>query len=85
MTASSANDKGTLYIVATPIGNLEDISKRAIITLETVDAILAEDTRHSLALLNALGIKNKLVSLHAHNESEKSHSLCASDNETKLR
>ncbi|GGI86965.1 16S rRNA (cytidine(1402)-2'-O)-methyltransferase [Legionella impletisoli] len=72
MTASSAITPGTLYIVATPIGNLEDISKRAIDTLQAVDVILAEDTRHSQPLLTALGIKKPLVSLHAFNEAEKS-------------
>jgi 16S rRNA (cytidine1402-2'-O)-methyltransferase len=63
---------GTLYIVATPIGNREDITLRALKVLESVDLILAEDTRHSLPLLAALGIKNQLSSLHAHNESDKS-------------
>lgn len=66
---------GTLYIVATPIGNLQDISERAINTLMSVDFILAEDTRHSSHLLLALGIHNKLISLHAHNEEEKSKHL----------
>ncbi|MFC3908214.1 16S rRNA (cytidine(1402)-2'-O)-methyltransferase [Legionella dresdenensis] len=72
---STENSSGTLYIVATPIGNLEDISQRAINTLKNVDAILAEDTRHSLPLLHALGIGKPLVSLHAHNENEKSQSI----------
>ncbi|CAM2733298.1 16S rRNA (cytidine(1402)-2'-O)-methyltransferase [Legionella worsleiensis] len=72
MTNSLATGIGTLYIVATPIGNREDISLRALTILKTVDLILAEDTRHSMQLLTSLGIKNKLSSLHAHNESEKS-------------
>ncbi|RUR10424.1 16S rRNA (cytidine(1402)-2'-O)-methyltransferase [Legionella sp. km772] len=63
---------GALYIVATPIGNQEDISRRALNTLAAVDLILAEDTRHSLPLLSALGIKNNLRAFHAHNESDKS-------------
>lgn len=63
---------GTLYIVATPIGNRDDISLRALKILQSVDLILAEDTRHSLPLLTALGIKNQLSALHAHNESDKS-------------
>lgn len=66
---------GTLYIVATPIGNRDDITLRALKVLASVDLILAEDTRHSLPLLTALGIKNHLSSLHAHNESEKSEHI----------
>lgn len=73
MTETGAT--GTLYIVATPIGNQDDISRRALKILEQVDLILAEDTRHSLPLLNALGIKNKLQSFHAHNEEEKSKQI----------
>lgn len=75
MTNTLATAIGTLYIVATPIGNREDITLRAIDVLKTVDLILAEDTRHSLQLLTALGIKNHLTSLHAHNESEKSSQI----------
>ncbi|MDP1602508.1 MAG: 16S rRNA (cytidine(1402)-2'-O)-methyltransferase [Legionella sp.] len=75
MEKSSATFGGILYIVATPIGNLQDISLRAIDTLKTVDSILAEDTRHSLQLLNALGIQKPLLSLHAHNEQDKSNEI----------
>lgn len=75
MTNSLATGIGTLYIVATPIGNREDITLRALQVLKSVDFILAEDTRHSLQLLAALGIKNKVHSLHAHNEHEKSQQL----------
>ena len=59
---------GKLYVVATPIGNLADISYRAVETLKQVDLIAAEDTRHVKMLLQHYGITNKLVSLHQHNE-----------------
>lgn len=75
MTEPTAITPGILYIVATPIGNREDISLRALSTLQTVDIILAEDTRHSMPLLNALGIKKPMMSLHAHNESSKSEQI----------
>jgi len=59
---------GVLYIVATPIGNLDDISLRAISTLKAVELIAAEDTRHSKFLLNHLGIDTRMISCHEHNE-----------------
>ena len=62
---------GTLYIVGTPIGNLGDITLRAIETLNQVDVILAEDTRQTLKLLNHFNIQKHLVSYHRHNEDEK--------------
>lgn len=71
----SATTMGILYIVATPIGNRDDITLRALSTLQSVDTILAEDTRHSMQLLTLLGIKKPLVSLHAHNESSKSETI----------
>ncbi|PCI18506.1 MAG: 16S rRNA (cytidine(1402)-2'-O)-methyltransferase [Piscirickettsiaceae bacterium] len=67
-----SNPKGTLYIVATPIGHLADISLRAIEVLKTVDLIAAEDTRNSKTLLNAHLIKTKMTAYHEHNESHKS-------------
>lgn len=77
MDKRSASSKGCLYIVATPIGNLEDISLRAINTLKQVDTVLAEDTRHSGKLLHALGIEKPLLSHHAHNEGSHSDSIIA--------
>jgi 16S rRNA (cytidine1402-2'-O)-methyltransferase len=67
--------KGTLYLVATPIGNLQDISQRALQTLQTVDVIACEDTRHTQKLLNHFGFKNKLISYHEHNEINRSEEL----------
>jgi 16S rRNA (cytidine1402-2'-O)-methyltransferase len=64
--------KGSLYIVATPIGHLQDLSPRAQSVLREVDFIAAEDTRHSRHLLNHFGITTPLQSLHEHNERFKS-------------
>jgi len=61
---------GLLYVVATPIGNLDDISRRACQVLSDVDLIACEDTRHSRVLLSHLGIDNRLVAYHDHNEAE---------------
>jgi len=63
--------KGTLFIVATPIGNLDDITFRAVETLNSIDIILAEDTRHSKKLLKHLNIAKPIRAFHEHNEREK--------------
>lgn len=66
---------GTLFIVATPIGNLEDISARALTTLKTVSVVAAEDTRYSARLMRHFGIETPLLPCHDHNEREQSYSL----------
>jgi len=71
----SENEIACLYIVATPIGNLSDMSQRAIEVLKSVDMIAAEDTRHSGFLLQHYAIKTPSVSLHDHNEQQKSATL----------
>ncbi len=68
---------GTLYIVATPIGNLKDITLRALEVLESVDWIGCEDTRHSRPLLQHYGINKPLISVHDHNEQAKAEQLLA--------
>ena len=68
---------GMLYLVATPIGNLADLSERAIKTLSEVDFIAAEDTRNTLRLLTALGIYKTLVSYHDHNRREAGERIAA--------
>lgn len=66
---------GTLYVVATPIGNLGDVSRRVQETLTTCDVIAAEDTRRTGQLLAHLGVRRPLVSLHAHNEAQRAEGL----------
>ncbi|MDR0220406.1 MAG: 16S rRNA (cytidine(1402)-2'-O)-methyltransferase [Lachnospiraceae bacterium] len=68
---------GILYLCATPIGNLGDLGERVGETLRAVDFIAAEDTRHSLRLLNHLGVKKPLVSFHEHNRHEKADYIIA--------
>lgn len=67
--------QGTLYIVATPIGNLSDITQRALETFKQVDLIAAEDTRHSGLLLSHYGIKKPFFALHDHNEQQRATNL----------
>lgn len=69
---------GTLYVVSTPIGNLEDLTYRAVRVLSEVDIVACEDTRHSQKLLHHYGIKTKTVSYHEHNERDRAEELLAS-------
>jgi len=77
MQAASASPGGTLFVVATPIGNLADLSPRALATLKAVAAICAEDTRHTRQLLAHYGVEKALVALHEHNEGEIADKLVA--------
>ena len=82
MTSTQLNS-GILYIVATPIGNLEDISYRAVRLLNEVDLVACEDTRHTRKLLDHFGIGKPVVSYHEHNEQVRSDELLASLQEGK--
>ncbi|TAK03695.1 16S rRNA (cytidine(1402)-2'-O)-methyltransferase [Patescibacteria group bacterium] len=66
---------GTLYVVATPIGNLSDLSERAKATLASVDAILCEDTRVTSKLLSVIGVAKPLVAFHQHSDARKTHDV----------
>lgn len=70
-----SDTNGVLYIVATPIGNLADISQRALDILKSVDLIAAEDTRHSQKLLAHYGINQHMMALHEHNERERANEI----------
>ena len=70
MTASSAS-RGKLFVVATPIGNLDDLTPRAREVLAAADVIAAEDTRHTRGLLSRIGVKARLIAYHEHNERER--------------
>jgi 16S rRNA (cytidine1402-2'-O)-methyltransferase len=76
-------DNGSLYVVATPIGNLEDLSPRARQILERVDVIAAEDTRHTGRLLSHFGINTRQIALHEHNEESVAARLVSELNEGK--
>ena len=76
--------RNNLYIVSTPIGNLDDITFRAIEVLKKSDFILCEDTRHSLKLLNHFKIKNKLISYHKFNEKKSIHKIIEYLNQGKI-
>src|SRR3954470_13438551 len=67
---------GTLYIVSTPIGNLEDITQRALRIFREADVVACEDTRHTRKLLNHFGIDARAISYHEHNEAERAAELC---------
>src|SRR5919199_4923404 len=69
--------KGTLYLVATPIGNLEDVTRRALRVLAEADVVACEDTRRTRALLEHFGIRAETVSYHEHNERERAAELAA--------
>ena len=72
-----ATSPGTLYVVATPIGNLQDVTLRALAVLQEVDAIACEDTRQTRKLLDHHGIATRMVSYHEHNEQERAAELVA--------
>ena len=74
---------GTLYLCATPIGNLEDITYRVLRTLKEVDLIAAEDTRNSIRLLNHFEIKTPMTSYHEYNKIDKAYQLVAKMREGK--
>jgi 16S rRNA (cytidine1402-2'-O)-methyltransferase len=75
--ADPVTQTGKLFIVPTPIGNLQDITHRALTVLSEVDLIAAEDTRHSLRLLQHYDIKTRMISLHDHNEGQRASQLIA--------
>lgn len=75
VSSAGGSPGGTLYIVATPIGNLEDLSPRAVAVLSGVSLVAAEDTRHSGRLLQAVGVEARMMALHDHNERGRAEQL----------
>jgi 16S rRNA (cytidine1402-2'-O)-methyltransferase len=77
MARMAETTAGTLYLVSTPIGNLEDITRRALRVLSEADLVACEDTRHTRKLLDHYGIKTKTISYHEHNERERAVELAS--------
>jgi len=75
--ADTRSDRGTLYVVGTPIGNVDDLSPRARDVLAKADVIAAEDTRHTRGLLSQIGVETRLIAHHEHNEAESAPALLA--------
>ena len=75
MNEKNRIEKGTLYLVGTPIGNLTDMSERALKVLSEVDFVAAEDTRNSMKLLNCFGIKKNMISYFEHNKMERGEQI----------
>src|SRR6187200_553985 len=69
--SDTRQDRGRLYVVGTPIGNVDDLSARARDVLAKADVIAAEDTRHTRGLLSRIGVESKLIAYHEHNETER--------------
>lgn len=82
---SADNSQGQLYIVPTPIGNLSDITQRALEVLQAVDLIAAEDTRHTGLLLQHFAINARLFALHDHNEQQGGNPACQTERRAKHR
>ena len=70
-----SHNRGTLYLVATPIGNLEDVTRRALRVLSEADVVACEDTRRTRSLLEHFGLRARTVSYHEHNERERAEEL----------
>ena len=69
--SDTREDRGRLYVVGTPIGNVDDLSPRARDVLAKADVIAAEDTRHTRGLLSRMGVESRLIAYHEHNEAER--------------